>query len=175
MSESIGVFHSIERFDRVTLHIDWKTNLKCGNCEYYVSDIKIGNFLISHGQTSDVPHRLSELSADGRRVLRSYGDEERGNELGRLSWPAHVCGNFRSRDWERRVILADCDNDRVYVVALSAAASQTPHQQQQQHDQAVASDGGQIGLQQTGPSVSGTIGLERLVLTKQVITLSPIG
>jgi hypothetical protein len=71
-----------------------------------------GTILIGHGQKIDVPHRVTELSGDGKTVLRSYGDSVRGRDVGQLSWPAHLCLGVE----DGRVILADCDNSRLLML-----------------------------------------------------------
>jgi len=72
-------------------------------------------YLVGHGESSDVPHRVSrlEVSSTGTvRVVQSYGGEGRGSGPGELSWPAHV--SLAAGDG--RVIVADCDNHRVLVL-----------------------------------------------------------
>ena len=72
-------------------------------------------YVIGHGQSGDVPHRVSRVevnSAGEAVVVRSYGGEGRGSGPGELSWPAHV--SLAAGDG--RVVAADCDNDRVLLL-----------------------------------------------------------
>jgi len=68
--------------------------------------------LVAHGQRNDVSHRVTELSGDGKNVIRSYGDSTSGSNVGQLSWPAHLCLGVD----DGRVILADCDNSRLLML-----------------------------------------------------------
>lgn len=72
-------------------------------------------YVVGHGQSGDVPHRVSRLevnSAGEVAVVRSYGGEGRGAGPRELSWPAHV--SVAAGDG--RIVAADCDNDRVLLL-----------------------------------------------------------
>ena len=66
-------------------------------------------FIVSHGYRPHEMHRVCEVDMTGR-VLKSFGSTP-GNDVGQLNAPLRV-----SLDDEERVIVADCDNDRVLLL-----------------------------------------------------------
>lgn len=66
-------------------------------------------FIVSHGYRRHQMHRVCEVDMTGR-VLKSFGSTH-GNGVGQLCTPYHV-----SLDDEKRVIVADSDNNRVLLL-----------------------------------------------------------
>lgn len=103
------VFYRLDEFVEIK-HIDLPENSEPQHAVVTAS----GTFLVGHGQQLDLPHRVTELSADGKTQIRSYGGNTSGRLVGQLSWPAHLC--LGTEDGGGRVILADCDNDRLLML-----------------------------------------------------------
>ena len=87
-----------------------------------------GQFLVSHGDIGEL-HRVCLVGIDGA-VVRNYGGQA-GSELKQVNWP-----NGLAVDREKRVLVADCHNDRLLVLDQSLSSA---------HEMSVSVNGGLKG------------------------------
>ena len=86
-------------------------------------------FLVSHGHVDCSLHRVCLVGANGA-VVRSYGGWQ-GPELTQMDWPSGL-----AVDREKRVLVADKDNDRLLVIDQSLSSA---------YEMSVGVDGGLEG------------------------------
>ena len=70
-----------------------------------------GEFIVCHGRRNDPVHRVCLMSADGRRIVHSHG-EQRGSDTGQCNRPRHL-----AVDDNEFVFVADRVNRRVTLLS----------------------------------------------------------
>jgi len=70
-----------------------------------------GEFIVCHGDLGDPVHRVCKISADGRHIIKSHG-EQPGSDIGQYNRPVHM-----AIDNNEFVIVADFTNERVTLLS----------------------------------------------------------
>ena len=78
---------------------------------YHVIQVSDSQLIVCHGDPDDADHRLCKLSADGRHIAHSHGDQ-RGSATDQYDVPIHL-----AVDNNEFVFVADVNNRRVTLLS----------------------------------------------------------